>query len=195
MATMTEERLSVADTPVAPAPLAAPAPAAGPGRRPRTAGPSWEQYPAAVLASGLTIALIFALMAFAAYANARPGAPLSGDRAAAGGGPPAKVAGAFSSEIVAQRVAVAAEPSGALKWDKATYEAQAGDITFQVSNRSVLPHNFAIEGNGVKIQSKDFGGNTDHVFTVKGLPAGEYLIVCTVPGHRESGMIAKLIVK
>lgn len=97
--------------------------------------------------------------------------------------------------VVAQRVAVAADPSGALKWDQATYEARAGDSTFQVSNRSTLPHNFAIEGNGITVQSKDFGGNTDHTFTVKGLPTGEYRIVCTVPGHCESSMIARLIVR
>lgn len=187
MATMTEERPTTTAAPVAPAPRPAP--------RPRKAGPSWAQYPVSIVASGLTIALVCAIMAFAAYTNARPGAPLSGDRAAVGSGPAPRVAGAFSAEVVSQQVAVAADPSGALKWDQAAYEARAGDITFQVSNRSIIPHNFAIEGNGVKIQSEDFGGNTTRTFTVKGLPAGEYLIVCTVPGHRESGMIAKLIVK
>jgi len=32
----------------------------------------------------------------------------------------------FSSEMVAQQVVVAADPSGALRWDKQAYTAQAG---------------------------------------------------------------------
>ena len=60
-----------------------------------------------------------------------------------------------------------------------------------VSNHSPMPHNFAIEGNGIKVQSKDFGAHTTNTFTVKGLQAGEYQLVCNVPGHKEAGMVAK----
>jgi uncharacterized cupredoxin-like copper-binding protein len=33
------------------------------------------------------------------------------------------------------------------------------------------------------------------MYTVKGLPAGEYQIVCNYPGHKAAGMIATLIVR
>ncbi len=36
-------------------------------------------------------------------------------------------------------------------------------------------------------------GNTYH-YTLKGLRAGEYQIVCDDPGHRQAGMVAKLTV-
>lgn len=101
----------------------------------------------------------------------------------------------FSTETVAQQVAVAADPSGALKWDRSSYEAKAGDISFVVKNASPQPHQFAIEGNGVNYQSANFQANTTHVFTVKNLPAGEYQIVCNYPGHKAAGMVAKLVVR
>ncbi len=104
-------------------------------------------------------------------------------------------ANAFSNETVAQQVPIAADPAGGLKWDRATYEAKAGDITFVVKNASATPHQFSIEGNGVDYKSPNFNGNTTNTYTVKGLPAGEYLIVCNYPGHRAAGMISKLIVR
>src|SRR6185437_16018753 len=39
-------------------------------------------------------------------------------------------ASAFSSEVVAQKAMISADAGGAPKWDKATYDAQAVDITF-----------------------------------------------------------------
>ncbi|MGN6811963.1 MAG: plastocyanin/azurin family copper-binding protein, partial [Thermomicrobiales bacterium] len=96
---------------------------------------------------------------------------------------------------VAQKVAVATDPGGALKWDQATFTAQAGDVSFVVTNKSPLTHNFAVEGNGIVAQSADFGANTTNTLTLKGLKAGTYQIVCNYPGHRAAGMVATLIVK
>lgn len=104
-------------------------------------------------------------------------------------------AGGFSGESVAQQVQVAADPSGALRWDRAEYTATAGDITFVVKNASPVAHQFSIEGNGVNYKSPNFGTNTTNMYTVKGLPAGEYQIVCNYPGHKAAGMVSKLIVR
>ncbi len=101
----------------------------------------------------------------------------------------------FSNEVVAQRVEVAADPAGALRWDRATYEATAGDITFVVSNPSSMQHQFTLEGNGVTYRSKIFSSNTTNNFTVKALPAGEYQLICDYAGHKQAGMVARLIVR
>ncbi len=111
------------------------------------------------------------------------------------GGAGATDGGQFSSEAVAQRVAVAADPSGAPRWDRATYEATAGDITFVVANPSSTTHQFTLEGNGVTYRSKTFPANTTNNFTVKALPAGEYQLICDYAGHKQAGMVARLIVR
>lgn len=112
--------------------------------------------------------------------------------AACGGATPtattAKPAGGTST------VAVATDKSQ-LKWDKAEYTASAGDVTFTVSNPSPMAHQFSVEGNGVDFKSPDFNAGTTNEYTVKGLKPGTYQIVCNVPGHKEAGMVAKLIVK
>jgi len=101
----------------------------------------------------------------------------------------------FSSEVVAQQVEVSADPTGALKWTKPAYEAMAGDVTFVVRNPGAVQHNFVVEGNGVNAKSPVFKGNSTNNYTLKGLEPGEYQIVCTVAGHREAGMVAKLTVR
>ena len=114
--------------------------------------------------------------------RARPVGLRQGDRVERGG-------------AAAQQVLVAADPTGALKWDRAVYEAQAGDVTFVVSNKSSSPHNFAVEGPNMKAQGPNFGANTTTTYTLRGLKPGEYQIICNYPGHRAAGMVTKLIVR
>jgi plastocyanin len=100
-------------------------------------------------------------------------------------------ASAFSSDAVAQKVMISADASGDNKWDKATYDAQAGDITFVVSNPAPHAHQFTLKGNGVDYESDVFDSNTTNSFTVKNLPAGEYQVICNLHG----GMVSKLVVR
>jgi plastocyanin len=99
-------------------------------------------------------------------------------------------ASTFSNEVVAQKVMIAADAGGDNKWDKATYDAQAGDITFVLSNPAPHAHQFTLKGNGVDYESDVFESNTTNNFTVKNLPAGEYQLICNLHG----GMISKLVV-
>lgn len=131
------------------------------------------------------IALLLALGVLLAACGAT-----NGGREARGG---SGSGGGFVSEQAAQRVEVVADPEGLLKWTQDDYRATAGDVTFVVKNPSPSRHNFVVEGNGVKATSPTFGTG-EQTYTLKGLQPGEYLIVCTVPGHREAGMVAKLIV-
>ncbi len=153
----------------------------------------------------LAVALIFSVIAYAAATNMPVGNSPSGGGTAAGaaqaGGAAAGGAAldapitAFSTGAAAQQIPIAADLSGASKWDRASYEAQAGDVTFVVSNKSSSTHNFAVEGPNVSAQGPNFGSNTTNTYTLKGLKPGEYLIVCNFPGHRSAGMVAKLTVR
>lgn len=112
-----------------------------------------------------------------------------------GAATPTSAAAGFSTTKYAQQIAVAADPQGGLRWDRQGYEAQAGAVTFVVRNDSTLRHNFVIEGNGPNVVSPTFGARTTQSYSLPDLAAGEYRIVCTLPGHREGGMVARLIVR
>lgn len=101
----------------------------------------------------------------------------------------------FSSATYEQQIAVVADPKGGLRWDRQGYEAQAGGVTFVIRNDSTLRHNFVIEGNGLTLVSPTFNARTVQSYSLPNLAAGAYQIVCTLPGHREGGMVATLIVR
>lgn len=161
----------------------------------RPARLSWNQFLFGQLYFAAMVALIVGMVVFATVRTLPPGANLPGRQLAAQGAATGGTINAFTAGTAAQQVQVAADPTGALKWDKASYEVQAGDVTFVVTNASPVTHNFAVEGPGVMAQSQNFAGKTTNSFTLKGLKPGEYLIVCNFAGHREAGMVAKLTVK
>lgn len=103
-------------------------------------------------------------------------------------------AGGFVEGEAAQKVEVEADPNGLLKWTRAEYRATAGDVSFVVKNPSPSRHNFVVKGNGVNATSAVFGRGA-RTYTLKGLPPGDYQIICTLPGHREAGMVARLSVE
>jgi uncharacterized cupredoxin-like copper-binding protein len=66
------------------------------------------------------------------------------------------------------------------------------DVTINLKNSGAATHNFNIESEG--IHSGDYvGGQTGTI--VVNLPPGEYEYQCDVPGHKEAGMVGKLIVQ
>ena len=196
-----DEGMSATDTAVAARAAQAADRPRTPAVVPRGAGPNFNHFVLSQVPLTLAVALTFGIITFAAIrfmptdeagnGTSTPAAGAIGPASGAGSAPIT----AFSSEPAAQRVQVAADPTGAPRWDRSTYEARAGDVTFVVTNVSPSPHNFAIEGGNVKAQSPNFGGNTTNSYTIKGLAPGEYLIVCNFPGHREAGMVARLIVR
>ena len=68
-------------------------------------------------------------------------------------------------------------------------------MTFVVANPGPVPHNFVVEGDGLRVESPAFKANSTNNYTLSGLAPGEYQIVCTLPGHREAGMVAQLTVR
>ena len=104
----------------------------------------------------------------------------------------------FASVAVAAPAAtvlkISADPNGALRFDKSTLRAKPGRVTITMKNPSVLPHNVAIRGNGVKKIGKVVlkGGTSTATAT---LNAGRYLFYCSVPGHEKGGMKGVLTVR
>ncbi len=92
-------------------------------------------------------------------------------------------------------LAIAANPSGLLKYTKSTLSAKAGKVTISFTNSSPLMHNFTLQqGTNGKVlgATPTFQGGTK-TLTVD-LKPGTYTYFCSVPGHRMSGMVGTLTV-
>jgi len=66
-----------------------------------------------------------------------------------------------------------------------------GSVTFRVSNRGTISHDFKIAGKRTKLIPK----GKSAILTVKIPKAGKYAFLCTVPGHAAGGMKGVLTVK
>jgi plastocyanin len=89
---------------------------------------------------------------------------------------------------------LSADSGGALRFDKSSLEAPAGQVTIAMENPSTVPHNVSIEGEGVDEEGETVRqGRTSTVRAE--LRAGEYDFYCSVAGHREAGMEGTLTVR
>lgn len=81
-----------------------------------------------------------------------------------------------------------------LEFDRDSYTAKAGEITFAYENEGSIPHTLLVDGHEddlkLKVSSK---GDTDEGSIT--LEPGDYVIYCDVSGHRGGGMEADLTVE
>jgi nitrite reductase (NO-forming) len=104
------------------------------------------------------------------------GSPVTGDQ-------PADETGTQEVELVMEDIAF--DPT------ELTIPADV-DVTIELTNDGMLPHNFAVPSEG--IQSEDYGSGASGSIVVN-LPAGTYEFICSVPGHADAGMRGTLIVE
>jgi plastocyanin len=110
------------------------------------------------------------------------------------GGSTSTRTGAAAAAGAETKLALAADPSGAFKYDKSTLTAKAGKVEITFTNASPVPHDVAIKGNGVNAgptEQISGGGTADLTAT---LQPGTYEFYCTVPGHEQAGMKGTLTV-
>jgi plastocyanin len=93
-----------------------------------------------------------------------------------------------------QTLKIAADPGGALKFDKSSLTAKAGKVTIVMDNPSDLPHAIEVEGKGMEIKGDTVtkGGVSKASGTLK---AGTYEFYCPVDGHKQAGMKGTLTVQ
>ena len=107
---------------------------------------------------------------------------------------PASGSGSSSSSSGGENLAIAADPGGALKFDKTELTAKAGKVTITMDNPSDVPHAVEIEGNGVNAEGKTVGKGEKSIAT-SDLKAGEYKFLCPVGNHAAEGMEGTLTVQ
>jgi plastocyanin len=118
-------------------------------------------------------------------------------------GRPGKDTGALAAVGVKKAKGTAQEKNGTLDipvaqsglaYTFATAQAKAGRVTIESKNPQPTGHDIAIQGNGVNAKGPVVQGGGTSKFTAT-LKPGTYTFYCSVPGHREGGMVGKLTVK
>ncbi|MFP5308613.1 MAG: sulfocyanin-like copper-binding protein [Actinomycetes bacterium] len=74
--------------------------------------------------------------------------------------------------------------------------ADSLDTVVLLDNVGEAPHEFNVEGlpDGTRIHLLLFPETVDVPYGLPPVPAGEYRIVCTLPGHEAAGMVGTLVV-
>ena len=91
-----------------------------------------------------------------------------------------------------ETINIAADPSGALKFQQTELTAKAGKATIDFDNPSSVAH--AVEIEGVEGSETDTVTGEKTSVTVD-LKPGKYEFYCPVPGHKEAGMVGTLTVE
>lgn len=92
------------------------------------------------------------------------------------------------------KLALPADPNGQLAYITKQASAPAGPLEIDSKNDASIPHDIALEGNGVDEKGETVQGGATSSIQVT-LKPGEYAFYCSVPGHREGGMEGTLTVK
>jgi len=92
-------------------------------------------------------------------------------------------------------IALAADPSGQLKFTTSSLTAASSKVTIDFTNKSPIGHNVTIKNDAGKVlgATPTITGGTKTLSL--NLPAGTYTIYCSVPGHEQAGMKGTLVVK
>jgi uncharacterized cupredoxin-like copper-binding protein len=91
-------------------------------------------------------------------------------------------------------LALAADPTGQLAYDRTKATVGAGTVRVRLVNKSPIPHDVTIaRGARTLAQTKTIQAAT--ATTTADLAPGDYVFYCSVPGHRDAGMQGDLTVR
>jgi plastocyanin len=90
---------------------------------------------------------------------------------------------------------LAADPGGALAYDKTSLEAPAGNVTIDFTNDASIPHNVTMEGSGVDGEATDTITQSTATLELADVQPGTYTFFCSVGNHRQGGMEGTLTIK
>ena len=90
-------------------------------------------------------------------------------------------------------VAIAADPSGQLSFDKKSLSAKAGAVKVDFTNDSPVAHNVTIQQGGKNVSATPTITQSKTSVTAQ-LKPGTYTYFCSVDAHRQAGMVGTLTV-
>ena len=89
---------------------------------------------------------------------------------------------------------VTSPADGSLVFEPSKLTAKAGSVTIDYDNPSPVDHSVAIEAGGKTLDESEIAADATLTATAD-LEPGRFVYYCTVPGHREAGMVGTLTVK
>ncbi len=89
---------------------------------------------------------------------------------------------------------VSSPADGSTVFEPSKLTAKAGSVTIDYDNPSPVDHSIAIEGGGKTLDESETAADTTLTASAD-LEPGRFVYYCTVPGHREAGMVGTLTVK
>jgi plastocyanin len=91
-------------------------------------------------------------------------------------------------------VAIAADPSGQLKYDTTSLRATPGKVVITFTNQSPVPHNVTLEVKGGAQVAATPTITGSRASITAALKPGTYTYFCSVDSHRQLGMMGTLVV-
>jgi plastocyanin len=155
-------------------------------------GLSRASFPGGARGQGVVIGISVALAAAAlgtaigTASTEKPEAEAKAPKRAAP--PPPRTTGGAQAPL-----ALAANPSGLLKYDKKALRGAAGKVTIEFTNPSQVGHDVTIAQGATKIGGTKVITSSKASVTVD-LRPGAYVFYCSVPGHRQAGMQGTLTI-
>lgn len=87
--------------------------------------------------------------------------------------------------------ALAVTGTDSLKFEPSSLEAEAGEVTVELTCEAQVAHNFVVEETDDKVAECNAGATDTGTAE---LEAGDYTFYCDLPGHRAAGMEGTLTV-
>jgi len=148
---------------------------------------------------GVSVLLVATTVTTAIVTASKPPKSSEAQAKAAPGGVPAKappppLAGPQAKGgQPAAGVALAADPSGQLKYDVTSATAKAGSVKIDFTNNSPVPHNVTIQQGSKNVTATPTISQSKTTVTAQ-LKPGTYTFYCSVDAHRQAGMMGTLTV-
>ena len=83
----------------------------------------------------------------------------------------------------------------AMRFQPDTITVKAGQpVTIAFKNAGIIPHDFVSDGADTNVRLVNVGSGRTQSGTFEASKPGTYQVVCSQPGHKEAGMVAKIVV-
>ena len=82
-----------------------------------------------------------------------------------------------------------------MRFNPETIEVKAGQpVTISFKNAGVIAHDFITDGADKNARLVNVGGGRTQTATFEASKPGTYQVLCNQPGHKEAGMVGKIVV-